>query len=161
MIARAMRWRFIIRFRKQRRNRAHRRKSACPVKEHLCGVSFSDAIFRAIQSHLGRHIALTRPGQTPATVPVCVAHVNEIGVNFTRGPAHTGQFRSAAGEQAFKAGTLVFFSGLTHVGIVADEKGFYHASRRNGVIYSPFSEYGFRELMASDACLWKACSQSL
>ena len=41
--------------------------------------------------------------------------------------------------------------GLTHVGIVADEHGFYHASRRKGVIYSRFDQYparvdGFRRV---------------
>ena len=47
---------------------------------------------------------------------------------------------------------MVFFSGLTHVGIVVDEKGFYHSSRRFGVIYSPFNNYwlsridGFRRV---------------
>ena len=79
---------------------------------------------------------------------------NEIGVNFTRGPARSywAVFEAPPVDERFKAGTLVFFSGLAHVGIVADEKGFYHASRRNGVIYSPFSEYwlsridGFRRV---------------
>lgn len=73
---------------------------------------------------------------------------------FTRGPARSywATFTSATKEEQFKFGTLVFFSGLTHVGIVADEKGFYHSSRRNGVIYSPFSDYwlsridGFRRV---------------
>jgi hypothetical protein len=47
---------------------------------------------------------------------------------------------------------LVFFSGLAHVGVVADQNGFYHASRHHGVVYSPFNEYwvkridGFRKV---------------
>ena len=60
--------------------------------------------------------------------------------------------RAPATEEQFKYGTLVFFSNLAHVGIVVDEKGFYHASRRKGVIYSPFDKYwtaridGFRQV---------------
>jgi cell wall-associated NlpC family hydrolase len=38
------------------------------------------------------------------------------------------RFEPAPVEEQFKFGTLVFFSGLTHVGVVADEHGFYHAS---------------------------------
>jgi cell wall-associated NlpC family hydrolase len=76
------------------------------------------------------------------------------GIDFERGSARTlwGRFEPAAPEEKFKFGTLVFFSGLTHIGIVADEHGFYHASRRHGVIYSPFSDYwlaridGFRRV---------------
>jgi hypothetical protein len=66
----------------------------------------------------------------------------------------------AEGQQ-FKFGTLVFFSNLSHVGIVVDDKGFYHSARHGGVMYSPFNDYwlsridGFRrvpvESMASPA----------
>jgi cell wall-associated NlpC family hydrolase len=49
-------------------------------------------------------------------------------------------------EEQFKFGTLVFFSGLRHVGVVADEHGFYHASRRHGVIYSEFNEYWLKRI---------------
>jgi len=31
-------------------------------------------------------------------------------------------------------------------GVVADEHGFYHASRRQGVIYSPFNEYWLKRI---------------
>ena len=47
---------------------------------------------------------------------------------------------------------MVFFSGLRHVGIVVDEKGFYHSARHGGVMYSPFNDYwlsridGFRRV---------------
>jgi len=78
----------------------------------------------------------------------------EIGINFERASARTLFSRFAAppeGEQ-FQFGTLVFFSGLAHVGVVADENGFYHASRHHGVIYSQFDDYwtkridGFRRV---------------
>ena len=76
------------------------------------------------------------------------------GIEFERASARTlwSRFGSPAPDQTYSFGTLVFFSNLTHIGIVADENGFYHASRRHGVIYSPFSEYwrsridGFRRV---------------
>lgn len=78
----------------------------------------------------------------------------EVGINFERASARTLFARFAAppeGEQ-FQFGTLVFFSGLAHVGVVADANGFYHASRHHGVIYSKFDDYwtkridGFRRV---------------
>jgi len=76
------------------------------------------------------------------------------GIDFERSSARTlwARFAPAAPEENFKFGTLVFFSGLKHIGIVANEHGFYHASRRHGVIYSPFTDYwlsridGFRRV---------------
>jgi len=56
------------------------------------------------------------------------------------------------GDDRFKFGTLVFLNGLGHMGIVADENGFYHASSSKGITYSPFKGYwssrivGFRKL---------------
>jgi peptidoglycan endopeptidase LytE len=77
-----------------------------------------------------------------------------VGIDFERSSARTlwARFAPATPEEKFKFGTLVFFSGLKHIGIVADEHGFYHASRRHGVVYSPFNKYwlsridGFRRL---------------
>ncbi|HEY5883823.1 MAG TPA: C40 family peptidase [Pyrinomonadaceae bacterium] len=76
------------------------------------------------------------------------------GIEFERSSARTlwGRFAEPTAEEKYKFGTLVFFSNLTHIGIVADEHGFYHASRRHGVVYSPFSDYwvsridGFRRV---------------
>ena len=76
------------------------------------------------------------------------------GIDFERASARTlwSRFVAPTNEEKFKFGTLVFFSNLTHIGIVADENGFYHASRRHGVVYSPFNEYwisridGFRRV---------------
>ena len=76
------------------------------------------------------------------------------GVKFERGPARSywARFAPPTKDEEFKFGTLVFFSGLTHVGIVVDKAGFYHSSRHNGVIYSPFNDYwvsridGFRRV---------------
>ena len=76
------------------------------------------------------------------------------GIDFERASARTlwERFSAPAPEEQFKFGTLVFFNGLEHIGIVADENGFYHASRHHGVVYSPFNDYwraridGFRRV---------------
>ncbi len=76
------------------------------------------------------------------------------GVPFERGSARTfwTQFQPVDGDDRFKFGTLVFFNHLQHVGIVADENGFYHASSSKGVVYSRFGDYwskritGFRRV---------------
>lgn len=118
-------------------------------------LRFQTQLFAAIESHMGAPYRFNTTGPNTFDCSGLVWRTfNDIGVNFTRGPARSywALFEAPPADQRFKAGTLVFFSGLTHVGIVADEKGFYHASRRNGVIYSPFSEYwlsridGFRRV---------------
>ena len=78
----------------------------------------------------------------------------EAGLGFERGSARTlwGRFEAPAPEEQYRFGNLVFFSNLAHVGFVVDEKGFYHASRHHGVVYSTFSDYwlsridGFRKV---------------
>lgn len=77
----------------------------------------------------------------------------EIGADFNRASARSywASFAPAREDEKYKFGTLVFFNNLSHVGIVADENGFYHASRRKGVIYSRFDKYpsridGFRRV---------------
>lgn len=80
------------------------------------------------------------------------------GINFERSNARTlwQRFLPASPDEEFDFGTLVFFSNLTHVGIVVDDEGFYHASRRHGVIYSRFTDYwldridGFRRVPMMD-----------
>ena len=71
-----------------------------------------------------------------------------VGINFERASARTlwSRFAPPTPEEQYKFGTLVFFSGLAHVGVVADANGFYHASRRHGVIYSPFNEYWVKRI---------------
>ena len=87
----------------------------------------------------------------------------EAGISFERASARTlfARFSAPAEGEQFQFGTLVFFSGLAHVGVVADVNGFYHASRHHGVIYSKFDDYwtkridGFRRVpqttLASDS----------
>ena len=118
-------------------------------------MRFQTQLFAAIESHMGAPYRFNTTGPNTFDCSGLVWRTfNDIGVNFTRGPARSywAVFEAPPANEQFKAGTLVFFSGLSHVGIVADEKGFYHASRRNGVIYSTFSEYwlsridGFRRV---------------
>ncbi len=78
----------------------------------------------------------------------------ESGIIFERSSARTyySQFEPVADDERYKFGTLVFFNGLGHMGIVVDDKGFYHASTSKGVMYSKFEGYwgkrivGFRRV---------------
>jgi cell wall-associated NlpC family hydrolase len=84
------------------------------------------------------------------------AAFQEAGINFTRQSARSLWSASTPvdGDERYKFGTLVFLNGLGHVGIVADENGFYHASSSKGITYSPFKGYwanrivGFRRMNA-------------
>jgi peptidoglycan endopeptidase LytE len=118
-------------------------------------VKFQPLILAAIDQRLGARYVWGATG--PSTFD-CSGFVWSIfqsaGINFERGSARTlwARFPAPAAEEKYKFGTLVFFSGLAHVGVVADEHGFYHASRHHGVIYSPFNDYwvsridGFRRV---------------
>jgi cell wall-associated NlpC family hydrolase len=112
-------------------------------------LRFDQMLLSAINSRLGSRYVW---GATGPYVFDCSGFVwssfHEIGINFTRMSARNlwGLFPAPRAEERFKFGTLVFFSGLTHVGIVADEKGFYHASRRHGVVYAPFNDYWLRHI---------------
>lgn len=78
----------------------------------------------------------------------------EAGIKSTRTSARNlwAISEPVADNERLKFGTLVFLNGLGHVGIVADENGFYHASSSKGITYSPFKGYwakrivGFRKL---------------
>ncbi|MGE0130649.1 MAG: C40 family peptidase [Blastocatellales bacterium] len=72
----------------------------------------------------------------------------EIGADFERSAARTlwHQLPEAVGTETRQFGTLVFFNGLKHIGIVRDEVSFYHASRSRGVTISRFSGYWKRRV---------------
>jgi cell wall-associated NlpC family hydrolase len=118
-------------------------------------LRFNQTLMSAIDSRLGSRYVW---GASGPHVFDCSGFVwssfNEIGINFTRVSARHlwATFQPAREDEKFQFGTLVFFSGLTHVGIVADANGFYHASRRHGVVYAPFNKYwlsridGFRRV---------------
>lgn len=86
----------------------------------------------------------------------------DAGMNFTRQSARSlwSMSEPVTGDERFRFGTLVFMNGLGHMGIVADENGFYHASSSKGITYSKFAGYwsnrivGFRRLkLASDTAV--------
>lgn len=115
---------------------------------------FNQMLMHAIDTRLGARYVW---GAAGPRVFDCSGFVwssfKEIGADFTRGSARSYwvRFAPAREDEKYKFGTLVFFNGLSHVGIVADEHGFYHASRRKGVIYSRFDKYpsridGFRRV---------------
>lgn len=116
---------------------------------------FDQLLLTAMQSHLGANYYYTGTGPDSFDCSGFVwRSFQDVGLNFQRGPARSywATFAPPPKEEEFKFGNLVFFSGLTHVGIVADEHGFYHSSRHHGVVYSPFSDYwlsridGFRRV---------------
>lgn len=112
-------------------------------------IRFEPLLLAAIGQRLGSRY---RWGATGPDRFDCSGFVWSIyqatGINFERASARNLfiRFEPAPVEEQFKFGTLVFFSGLTHVGVVADERGFYHASRRHGVIYSEFNEYWLKRI---------------
>ena len=124
---------------------------------HVYSGSVSASIMNGIESRLGIPY---RYGSTGPNRYDCSGFVwsvfNDAGINFTRQSARSLWAMSipVSGDERFKFGTLVFLNGLGHIGIVADENGFYHASSSKGITYSPFKGYwesrvvGFRRLPA-------------
>jgi len=118
-------------------------------------IQFHDQMLAALESHVGSsyHWNTTGPNTFDCSGLVWRAF-QDIGINFQRGPARSywATFEAPAKGDEFKFGNMVFFSGLKHVGIVVDEKGFYHSARHGGVMYSPFNDYwlsridGFRRV---------------
>jgi|SRR5215813_224148 len=118
-------------------------------------TKFHDQMLAALESHVGAsyHFNTTGPNTFDCSGLVWRAF-QDIGINFQRGPARSywATFEAPAKGDEFKFGNMVFFSGLRHVGIVVDEKGFYHSARHGGVMYSPFNDYwlsridGFRRV---------------
>ena len=112
-------------------------------------IKFEPLLLAAIDQRLGSRY---RWGGTGPDRFDCSGFVWSIfqatGISFERASARHlfARFAPAPVEDQFKFGTLVFFSGLTHIGVVADARGFYHASRRQGVIYSEFNEYWLKRI---------------
>ncbi|HZN11567.1 MAG TPA: NlpC/P60 family protein [Blastocatellia bacterium] len=73
---------------------------------------------------------------------------DEAGTGFAHLPARDlwWQFPAATAEESRQFGTLVFFNGLRHVGIVRDAFTFYHASSSRGVVLSRFTGYWERRI---------------
>ncbi|HEY6804373.1 MAG TPA: C40 family peptidase [Pyrinomonadaceae bacterium] len=133
-------------------------KSAKPVIDVAPSLSlprFQPLLLAAIDERLGSpyHWGSTGPSSYDCSGFVWSIY-QAIGVDFERSSARTlySRFEVPTEGEQYKFGTLVFFNGLSHVGVVADEKGFYHASRHNGVVYATFEGYwgkhidGFRRV---------------
>jgi cell wall-associated NlpC family hydrolase len=112
-------------------------------------------LFSGIQSRLGIPYLYGSTGPNRYDCSGFVWSVfQDAGVYFERASARSlwNTFEPVYGEDRFKFGTLVFLNGLGHMGIVADENGFYHASSSKGITYSPFKGYwekrvvGFRRV---------------
>lgn len=130
-------------------------KASLPAAAKPETLQLRQLITAAIDERLGARYSW---GATGPSAFDCSGFVwstfKSVGVDFERASARSlwARFTAPAPEEHYKFGTLVFFSNLAHVGIVADEHGFYHASRHHGVVYSPFNEYwskridGFRKV---------------
>ena len=125
---------------------------------------FERSMLTAIEERLGTPYRMGTEGPYRYDCSGFVWSVfQQAGVAFERSSVRTfwNEFATPTEDEKYKFGTLVFFNHLHHVGIVADENGFYHASTSRGVVYSRFDDYwtkrivGFRRvplatLVASD-----------
>ena len=116
----------------------------------------TSAMMNSIRSKLGIPY---RYGSTGPNRYDCSGFVwavfSESGMSYARSSARSLWTASVpvSGDDRYKFGTLVFLNRLGHIGIVADENGFYHASSSKGITYSPFKGYwekrivGFRKMV--------------
>ncbi len=131
-----------------------------PINNLIAGGSsalnrFAPLLSTAIGDRLGSRYrwGATGPNRFDCSGFVWAAF-HATGIDFERGSARNlwSRFEVPPAGEEHKFGTLVFFNHLTHVGIVVDEKGFYHASRHHGVSYATFEGYwgkhitGFRRV---------------
>ncbi|HEX8146260.1 MAG TPA: C40 family peptidase [Pyrinomonadaceae bacterium] len=116
---------------------------------------FERSMLSAIEERLGTPYRMGAEGPNRYDCSGFVWSVfQQAGVAFERSSVRTfwQEFAPPTEDEKYKFGTLVFFNNLHHVGIVADENGFYHASTSRGVVYSRFDEYwtkrinGFRRV---------------
>lgn len=117
---------------------------------------FTSRLLSAIQDKIGIPYRYGSTGPNSYDCSGLVWSVfQEAGFYFERSSAKTLWQNSVPveGDDRFKFGTLVFFNSLGHIGIVVDDKGFYHASSSKGVTYSPLDGYwakrivGYRRLI--------------
>lgn len=129
--------------------------NAASNSSSMYSAGFVKRMFGAIQSKIGIPYRYGSEGPNSYDCSSFVAAVfQSTGMAFVRSSARTywaGSSPSPA-MTGNRFGTLVFFNRLGHVGIVADSKGFYHASSSKGITYSPFEGYwekrivGFRRV---------------
>ena len=120
-----------------------------PLAPALPLLNFNQMLLAAIEQRLGAPYVLGASGNRAFDCSGFVWSVfQSAGVNFDRTNARTlwQRFEPASLEDQSKFGTLIFFNNLGHVGIVADEGSFYHASSSQGVIRSPLNRYWLSRL---------------
>lgn len=120
---------------------------------------FSQRLLSAIQNRLG---VPYRYGSTGPNSYDCSGLVwsvfKDAGFSYERSSARSLWQSSVPveGDARYKFGTLVFFNGLGHIGIVVDENHFYHASSSKGVTLSTLDGYwakhivGYRQLQTPE-----------
>lgn len=128
------------------------------IKSPLYNQAINRDLLSGIQSRLGIPYLYGSTGPNRYDCSGFVWSVfQDAGIYFERASARSlwNTFEPVSGDDRYKFGTLVFLNGLGHMGIVADENGFYHASSSKGITYSPFKGYwekrvvGFRRVPAS------------
>ena len=118
-------------------------------------LQFQQLLTAAIEQRLGARYSWGATGHGAFDCSGFVwSAFQSAGIDFERGSARSlwARFAAPVQEEQYQMGNLVFFSNLSHIGIVADAHGFYHASRSHGVVYSLFNDYwlsridGFRKV---------------
>lgn len=121
----------------------------------MYSMALTQRMYSSIQSKIGLPYRYGSEGPNSYDCSAFVWKVfQEAGFSFERSSARTywANFEPVYGDDRYRFGTLVFFNSLGHVGIVADEKGFYQASSSKGITYTPFAGYwekrivGFRRV---------------
>ena len=128
------------------------------LKSNLAGISpaplleyspvYSDEIeltlYEAVVRRLGRPY---RSGGTDDRGYDCSGFIwrvfQDAGVNFDRRSTSMlwQTMPRATNEESTQFGTLIFFKGLNHVGIMRDAYSFYHASASQGIVRSYLDNY--------------------
>ena len=128
------------------------------ISRTVYGSTASAGMMRGIQSRLGIPYLYGSSGPNRYDCSGFVwAVFHDAGMDFERMSARSlwAMGETVTGDERYRFGTLVFFNGLGHVGIVAGEEGFYHASSSKGITYSKFAGYwekrivGFKRLPES------------
>ncbi len=134
------------------------KKEEIAVNRGYYSATTRSMMMRSIQNKIGIRYRLGTQGPNLYDCSGFVWKVfQESGFSFTRTSArqYWRTFEPVSGDERFQFGTLVFLNRLGHMGIVADENGFYHASSSQGITYSKFEGYwgkrivGFRRVPAN------------
>jgi cell wall-associated NlpC family hydrolase len=109
----------------------------------------SASLKAAIEKHLGRPYVWGATGLKSFDCSGFVWRVlDENGLYMKRTTARKLYFSlpAAAPDHRWTLGNLVFFDDLKHVGIVNDDRTFYHAESRIGTNLSKFEPYWKRKV---------------